>query len=134
MTRDEAAAQVASYWMEKAQEALASARDEVDAGRLSFAVNRCYYSVFYAASAVLLTRGHRFSKHSGVRGAVHRHLVKTGSLSPEWGRFYDRLFQERQQGDYIEFISFERRDVLTTLEQAKELVEILQGLLQEQNR
>jgi uncharacterized protein (UPF0332 family) len=79
-----------------------------------------------------MTRGHRFSKQPGVRGAVHRHLVKTGSLSPEWGRFYDRLFQDRQQGDYIEFVSFEKRDFLTTLEQARELVETLQHLLQEQ--
>jgi uncharacterized protein (UPF0332 family) len=133
VTKDEATDRVASYWMEKAQEALASARDEIDAGRLSFAVNRCYYSAFYAASAVLLTRGHRFSKHSGVRGAVHRHLVKTGSLSAKWGRFYDRLFQDRQQGDYIEFVSFERRDVLTTLEQARQLVETFQQMLQEES-
>jgi hypothetical protein len=35
VTRDEAAAQVARYWMKQAREALASARGEVDAGRLA---------------------------------------------------------------------------------------------------
>jgi uncharacterized protein (UPF0332 family) len=115
--------------MAKAQESLASASDDAAAGRLSFAVNRCYYGVFYAASAVLLIQGHRFSKHSGVRSGVHQHLVKPGKLSVEWGRFYDQLFQDRQEGDYVEFTTFERDEVLITLEKARELVGAFQDLL-----
>ena len=111
MTRDEATAQAVRYWLAKARECLAPAEDEVRAGRLSFAVNRCYYAAFYAASAALLARGKRFVKHSGVRAAVHRDLVKPGLLPEDLGRIYDRLFHDRQQGDYIEFVAFDAVDV-----------------------
>lgn len=68
-------------------------------------------------------------KHSGVRAAVHRDLVKTGLLSSDWGRFYDQLFQERQQGDYIEFVSLEAADVATLIEKTTQWVDTLEGLL-----
>lgn len=54
-----------------------------------------------------ILRGERFVKHSGVRAAVHRDLVKPGFLPQDLGRVYDRLFHDRQQGDHIEFVSFE---------------------------
>lgn len=122
MTRDEATAQAVRYWLAKARECLASAEDEARSGRLSFAVNRCYYAVFYAASAALLARGKRFVKHSGVRAAVHRDLVKPGLLPEDLGRIYDRLFHDRQQGDYIEFVSFDAEDVGNTIGESRHLV------------
>ncbi|MDY6843778.1 MAG: HEPN domain-containing protein [Thermodesulfobacteriota bacterium] len=54
MKKEEARQEVIQYWMEKAHEALQSARAEQLAGRLVFAINRAYYGCFYSASAVLL--------------------------------------------------------------------------------
>ena len=128
MTRDEATVQAVRYRLAKARECLASAEDEARSGRLSFAVNRCYYAAFYAASAALLARGKRFVKHSGVRAAVHRDLVKPGLLPEDLGRIYDRLFHDRQQGDYIEFVSFDAEDVGGTLGESRQLVRALEAL------
>lgn len=128
MTRDEATAQAVHYWLVKASECLISAEDEARAGRISFAVNRCYYAAFYAASATLLARGKRFVKHSGVRAAVHRDLVKSGLLSEDLGKLYDRLFHDRQQGDYIEFVVFEAADVANTIGEVRQLVHALEAL------
>lgn len=129
MTRDEATEKAVRYWLEKAQECLASASDEARSGRLAFAINRCYYAAFYAASAVLLAQGRRFIKHSGVRAAVHGELVKPGLLSVELGKFYDRLFHDRQQGDYIEFVSFDSEEVAQTVEATAGLICALEGLV-----
>ena len=129
MTRVEATEKAARYWLERARECLTSADDEARAGRLAFAVNRCYYAAFYAASAVLLVRGRRFVKHSGLRAAVHRDLVKPRLLSEDWGRFYDRLFHDRQQGDYIEFVTFEPSEVRDTVEKTSDLVRALEALV-----
>jgi uncharacterized protein (UPF0332 family) len=129
VTRDEATRTAVRYWSSKAKESLRAARDEAAAGRLDFAVNRCYYAAFYAASAVLLARGSRFAKHSGVRAAVHRDLVKTGLLSEEWGRFYDRLFQERQEADYIEFVEFEKGEVDDMIQATERFVRVLEPLM-----
>ncbi|MBN2562960.1 MAG: HEPN domain-containing protein [Phycisphaerae bacterium] len=85
MTEEEARRDVVRYWLGQARDALASAHSEAAAARLNFAVNRAYYACFYAASAVLLSEGRKFVKHSGVRAALHRHLVKTGRIEPDLG-------------------------------------------------
>jgi hypothetical protein len=96
MTHQEKLDAVISYWLEKAQESLAAAQDEMTACRLSFSVNRIYYACFYAASAVLLQQGLQFKKHSGVKASLHKHLVKGGLINQEYGELYDELFEARQ--------------------------------------
>jgi hypothetical protein len=128
MTTEDARDAVIAFWRDKAAEALQSAQSEFAAGRLSFAVNRAYYACFYSVSALLLKDGRKFLKHSGVRSALHRHLVKTGAVSTEWGRFYDRIFENRQRGDYQELVSFEAEQVSEIIEQAREFVAAI-GLL-----
>ena len=100
--------QLVRYWWSKALNSLSSARREFDANELSFAMNRIYYAAFYAVSAALLERGTSFKKHSGVRSAFHREFIKTGLLNTEWSKFYDQLFEDRQEGDYIALTAFDR--------------------------
>ena len=132
MTEAAAIQDVVAFWMEKASEALQSASSELAAGRLSFAVNRIYYACFYAASAYFLAHKIRFTKHSGVRAAVHRDLVKPGLLTVEEGRLYDRLFLERQQADYLELAEFESDVVKGDLDAAARLVSRLCRLAAEE--
>lgn len=120
MTDNQARQEVVRYWVEQARAALDSARSELGAGRLNFAVNRAYYACFYAASAVLLNERHKFVKHAGVRAALHRQLVKTGRISPELGRAYDVLFQRRGQADYGEWASFDPPQVTEFIRNAEE--------------
>jgi uncharacterized protein (UPF0332 family) len=54
MNEDDARKILISLWLEKAEEALASAKLELNAGHTNFAVNRLYYACFYAATALLL--------------------------------------------------------------------------------
>ena len=129
MTQDEARRSVVHYWMRKADDALASARSEFSAGRIDFAVNRSYYACFYAASAYLLILGKRFVKHSGVRGAIHQELVKSGALDAKWGRAFDHLFESRQASDYLELYEHEKAQVTELLEQAEGFVGEIKKLL-----
>ena len=122
-------AEAQQYWMEKADEALQSARSEQHAGRLVFAINQAYYACFYAASAVLLRQGEKFSKHSGVRAAVHRSLLRTGKIDPSWGRFYDLVFQSRQRGDYQELVEFSFEEAEELIAQAEGFVDLMRKLL-----
>lgn len=119
---------VAEHWMRRADAALESAASELAAGRLEFAVNRAYYACFYAASAVLLIAGRTFVKHSGLRGAVHRDLVKAGRLEPQWGKAYDRLFDARQTADYLMLAEVEAREAEELLAWARGFVEQMQRL------
>lgn len=99
-SREDLVRQVADEWMTRAEDALTSGRAELQAGRYSFTINRAYYAAFYAASAVLLSRGRHFVKHSGVQTALHRDLVHTRLLALEHGEAYDELFKLRLIADY----------------------------------
>ena len=68
------------YWWAKAEESLASARREFDAGSFSFAMNRLYYAAFYGVSALLMEHDLSSKKHSGVRAAFHQQFIKE-----KWG-------------------------------------------------
>ena len=121
--------EVVSYWIEKANDSLNASQDDLKAGRFSFSVNRIYYACFYAVSAVLLQKGLRFKKHSGVRAAFHKHIVKTAMMSREHGQFYDEIFEARQRGDYIELVRFEKEQVKKWLKQASEFVKVVRSLI-----
>ena len=55
---------------------------------------------FYAANALLATKGLEHSKHSGVIAAFRQHFVKTGLIEPQFSRFYGAAMDERYAGDY----------------------------------
>ena len=44
---------VIDYWWEKAESSMLSAQRELDAGAYIYSINRLYYALFYAVSAVL---------------------------------------------------------------------------------
>ncbi len=129
MITQEKRSAVVRYWFEKAEESMASAQREFEAGSLSFAMNRLYYSAFYAVSALLMDRELSFKKHSGVRAAFHKKFIKTGLLEQKWGRLYDQLFGDRQEGDYVVFISFESNYVETQLARCAEFLEHVRRLI-----
>lgn len=122
MTVDEARQQIIEYWLRKADTALQSAHSEMQAQRFDFAVNRPYYACFYAASAVLLAMGRKFVKHSGLRAAVHKDLVKAGRLTARWGKAFDRIFENRQFADYIELHRFQREQIEDIVKDAEGFV------------
>jgi len=119
---------VMEYWWEKADSCIFSAKREFDAGEYSFVINRLYYALYYAVSAVLLVRNLSFRKHSGVRSAFHREIVKTGLIDPKWGLLYDQLFEDRHEGDYVALVEFDRMYAETKLKQCIEFLEVLRRL------
>lgn len=122
-------ADVVRYWWSKAEESLASTQREVEAGALAYAMNRIYYAAFYAVSAALLDRQTSFKKHSGVRAVFHREFIKNGMLDSNWGKFYDQLFEDRQEGDYVALIEFERDYVLSQLARCHDFLNQLRPLI-----
>lgn len=128
MTTSEAKREAVRLLMEKADDALRAAR-LVQSESPATAVNRAYYACFYAASAVLITEGRHFVKHTGVRSALHQHLVKTGRVSPEIGKIYDSLTISRQKADYESTAIWTPSQAAKAIESAERVVAALRGLL-----
>jgi uncharacterized protein (UPF0332 family) len=64
------------------------------------AASRAYYAAFQAVTALFAIRGREFTKHTEVRAAVHRDLVKAGEWDAQIGRDFDFLLDLRETGDY----------------------------------
>jgi len=62
--------------------------------------SRAYYAAFHALSALLASVGFSYSSHGQVIGAFNREFVKTGRISRVATEIVQRLFKDRQTGDY----------------------------------
>ena len=116
----------------------ARAQQAVETGRLVMnhedyitAVNRAYYAIFYAANALLSTKGLERSKHSGVVATFRQHFVKTGLIEPEYSDTYGQSMDERHNADYeLETLNYETAS--ENLENAARFVDRIERFLGEQ--
>lgn len=86
--------------MEKGDSNLKAAEVLLREGFYDVAVSRAYYAMFYYASATLLTKNLRFSKHSGTISAFNLHFVKEGIFPPETFKKLRDVFEDRSESDY----------------------------------
>lgn len=129
MTEEERA--VIEYRLARAREALQEAKLLLQTGHVNTYVSRLYYACFYAVSALLLTKNISTSRHAQVRALLHREFVKPGTISPEMGQHFDRLFRSRQRGDYTDFVQFRAEDVTGWLQQTRSFVAHIEALVKQ---
>jgi len=115
--------------MKKAFESIAAAWSEYDSTRYTTAVRNLYYACFYALTAVLLKEGHIFKKHTAVKAALHKNLIKTGIVESGWGKFYNRIFDSRHEGDYQPLRIFQAEEVKLFLDQGAGFIKQMEKLL-----
>jgi uncharacterized protein (UPF0332 family) len=129
MSAERTRAEVVRYWWERAHTSLKAARREAAASDYPLAINRAYYALFYAVSALLLEEGHRFSKHTSVRASFNRDIIRTGRMNSADGNLYNQLFRDRHEGDYVEFTRFDAQYVQEKIEACEEFLVHLRPLL-----
>jgi uncharacterized protein (UPF0332 family) len=88
--------------LQKAKDTLVQADALYDIQQYIGVVNRGYYAMFYASSAILLTKGLGTSKHYGVISLLDREFVKSGEVDPVWSKNLRNAFNLRSWGDYDE--------------------------------
>jgi uncharacterized protein (UPF0332 family) len=119
------------YRIERARETFEEALLMQREGHWNSCANRLYYACYYAVSALLATKGLASSKHTGMKALFNQHFVKTGLVAKENGRLYNRLFDARQEGDYVDFVVFEGDDVEPWIRQVKGFIETISRLAHE---
>jgi uncharacterized protein (UPF0332 family) len=55
--------------------------------------------------------------------------AKPARIDVKWNKFYQKLFDDRQESDYIPTAAFEASDVSTRIQQARELIDLIRGLI-----
>ena len=96
------------------------------------AINRAYYAIFYAANALLVTKGLSHSKHSGVISAFRKHFVKKGTIAPEYSKIYGRVMENRHESDYELEAPVTKQDAQVDLNDAKKLYTVGERWLREE--
>src|SRR5688572_14842399 len=86
--------------IERAKMSQKAAANLLRDGFPNFAASRAYYSMFYVAQALLLSKGLSFSSHSAVIAAYGKEFAKTKLLDPEFHRLLMDAQDKRNIGDY----------------------------------
>ena len=124
MTREERAA-YAKLRIESANNTFQAARILAQNGFWNSAVNRLYYSVFYAVNALLVCEEVYTQTHSGMRNQFSKVFIKTGKLDRKYGNLLTQLYDWRQKGDYENLYDFNADMVNQLFEPVKEMLETL---------
>ena len=106
-----------------AQRALFTAQGNLVSGDLRATVNRAYYAIFYAASAVLLTKGVEPRTHSDAIRAFRAHLVKSDLIETEYSHMYGEAWVIRRDADYVIELPVGLAMAETALNQARRFVQ-----------
>ena len=126
--RDEVA-----LYAEHARQMLKVADHNLADGFYASAINRAYYAIFYAANALLATKGLSRSKHSAVIATFRQHFVKPGLIEDEYSDIYGRVMDDRHKADYdIVESTVDPARAQTDLEDARRFVERVEHHLKQE--
>ena len=95
-------------------------------------ISRSYYSMYYAAQALLLSQNIDTSTHKGLIRLFSLHFVKTGQFSPEWSNTLKTAYDLRQLSDYDADFTGTLADADMMLEKAKTFIIEVERLLNSQ--
>jgi uncharacterized protein (UPF0332 family) len=115
--------------LQKAKESLRAAEVLWANGLYDFAASRAYYSMFYAAEAVLLTKNLSFSTHKAVIATFGSEFIKSGKLSASLHRNLRNAFRLRHTGDYGAVGAITADESQTLIKQAKEFINKIEEYL-----
>ena len=88
------------YLLKLADESHEVAKVLIDKCFIRFSAAQSYYTIFYLAQALLLSKELTFSSHSAVVAAYGKEFAKTGLLEPKFHRYIIDAEKRRQIGHY----------------------------------
>ncbi len=108
--------------LEKANDCLESAQLNLDNIFFDASVNRSYYAIFDAVTALLLYKEITVKSHSGSIQQFAFHFVKTGLFELELQESVIYCFQKRQTGDYDLYTEISREEAQQCLTRARDFI------------
>jgi uncharacterized protein (UPF0332 family) len=116
-------AELISYRLQQADESLQEAITLAQASLWRGAINRSYYTMFYATLALTVQKQQVISKHSGVIAFFDKDFVRTGIFPKELSRYLHFAFERRQNSDYGELFTATSEEAMQSIKEATDFVE-----------
>jgi uncharacterized protein (UPF0332 family) len=117
------------YRVQKAKETLKEAIGIAHLEYWNAVVNRLYYACYYMTTALLIHNGHSAQTHSGVIRLFGLNFVNKGLVPKEQSKFYSKLFELRQTGDYDDLYNLNGEEVKPLIPSALQFIEVLETLI-----
>jgi len=118
-----------NYRLQQAIDTIELAKFLVSNEKLVVAINRIYYGMYYALTALALKNRFETSKHGQLIGWFNKEFIASQKLDPKFGKILRNAFQNRTKGDYDAFISFSKSEVEYILIEMIEFIEEIKVLL-----
>lgn len=119
------------YRLSRSKDTFEDAKILADNERWNSAINRLYYSAYYAVIAILLKYDLKPTTHNGAKTVFSEHFIKKEIIPKEFGKLYSQLFTWRQKGDYDDLYDFNKENVLPYFEPVQKLIEIIESKINE---
>lgn len=115
---------------DKADEAIESAKLNLENNHLSTAQNRIYYAIFYSVLALGYSREFVTSKHGQLLGWFNRVFIYEEKLfSPQLTAIYKESFENRNKSDYQLTWKPDKNELIKSIELANDFIQAIRCYL-----
>jgi uncharacterized protein (UPF0332 family) len=128
-TRDD----LIKYRLEQARDAIDVVDLLIRNEKLSTAVNRIYYGMFYSLLALVLQFNFETSKHQQLIGWFNKEFIRPGLIEKEYGRILRDAYEYRTSSDYDSFVVFTKVEILLLFTDMKSFIEKIEIFMKATN-
>ena len=123
--------ELAAYRLERAEEMLKAAEDNLNMEQYRTSLNRSYYAIFHAMRAANILEGYDSSKHSGVIVFFTMTFLKTERMDRNLSKIIKEASYLREKSDYDDFYIAMKADVVKQLSEARKFVNAIQTFIKQ---
>ncbi len=131
MINEQDRASLIKYRIGQANDTIDLAKFLIDSKKLTVAVNRIYYGLYYAVTALAIKHKFETSKHSQLLGWFNKEFIATSLIDKRFGRILRNAFKNRTKSDYDAFVTFEFIEVSSMYNEMVEFIQNIENLLNE---
>lgn len=111
------------YRLKQAFDTIELAKFLLFSDKLVIAVNRIYYGMYYALTALALKNKFETSKHGQLIGWFNKEFISSKKVDSKYGKILRNAYQNRTKGDYDAFINFSIVEVESMLNEMVDFIE-----------
>jgi len=123
-----------ALYIKKSEHALEVAEQLIKDGYPSDAASKIYYSMFYAAQALLKSEGVDVIKHSAAESAFGYHFAKQNRIDPKFHKMLINARKMRELADYDVLEEITEPTAIAMMNDCKEFLSTIKTTLQRSNR
>lgn len=122
---------IVSFRVQKGKDTLKEAEGIATLEYWNAVANRLYYACYYVTTALLIKNKYAAQTHRGVIHLLGMHFIKPGIVTQDAGKFFSKLYELRQTGDYDDLFNLTKEDVKPMIASARKYLNELIQLIEE---